>query len=224
MKRISKFIISLVLLLLPVVCNAQDTIRYSINEMKGIRIGVDFSKFLFPLIYNGERWGFEAAADMYIKKNLFGVVEAGWLYVNLNRPDYLYKQYGAYGKLGVDYNLFKPKVPNTNDIFYGGVRYGFSTFNQQAERIRIPAYYWKPDVEGQTIPQTYMSAHWLEFLLGVKAEVLKNFYVGLSFRLKFLVFKPKDEFSTPYMIPGYGNGNASSAIGINYNLSYNIHF
>jgi len=223
--RISRYIISLaVLLLLPVLCNAQDTIRYPVNPMKGIRVGVDFSKFLFPFIYDWERLGFEANADMHIKKNMFGVVEAGWLRVNLDRPEYLYKQYGVYGKFGIDYNLLKHKIPNCNDILYGGLRYGFSNFNQQAERVTIPAYYWQPDATGQTIPMTSMNAHWLEFLLGVKAEILNNFYIGMSFRLKFLVIKPKDEFSTPYQIPGYGNGNANSAIGLNYNLSYNIHF
>ena len=230
MMRISRYIISFVVLLsvlrmqyTPAMCNEQDTTRIYINPMKGIRIGVDFSKFLYPFIYNWERTGFEATADMHIKKNLFGAVEAGWLYINLNRTDYLYKQYGFYGKFGIDYNLLKQKVPGSNDILYGGVRYGFSTFNQQAEQITITSHYWQ-DATGQTIPLTFMTSHWLEFLLGVKAEVLKNFYVGMSFRLKFRVIKPKDDFSTPYMIPGYGNGNASTAIGINYCLSYNLHF
>ena len=167
--------------------------------------------------------GFEATADMHIKGNMFGVVEAGWLYANLERPDYHYKQYGVYGKLGIDYNLLKPKVPNSNDIVYGGVRYGFSNFNQQAEKITIPGYYW-PDAPGETIPLSNMSAHWIELLFGVKAEVLKNLYIGMSFRFKFRIISPKDEFSMPYIIPGYGNGFESTAIGITYNVSYNIHF
>jgi len=224
MKTISRYIISFVVFLMPVICSAQDTIRYPINPMKGIRVGVDFSKFLLPLLFNYERSGFEASIDMYVRENMFAIVEAGWLNVSLARTDFLYKQYGTYGKIGIDYNLLKHKVPKSNDMVYAGVRYGYSKFNQQAERVIIPGYYWPPDLRGETIPLTYMNAHWLELLLGVKAEVLKNLYLGMSFRLKFRLIPPKDEFSTPYMIPGYGTGSEKSALSINYYLSYNIHF
>ena len=223
MQKISGFIIS-ILLLLPVWCSAQDTIRYPINEMEGIRIGVDFSKLLLPFIYDGERMGFEATADMHVKGNFFAVAEAGWLHVNLDRDTaYHYKSNGIYGKLGADYNLLKSRRPYSNDIVYAGARYGLSVFSHQAENVTIPGHFW-PDATDQTIPKNTMHAHWLELLLGVKAEVLKNLYVGLTVRLKFKIVSPKDDYSIPYMIPGYGNGNAGSAIGLNYYLSYNIHF
>jgi hypothetical protein len=69
-----------------------------------------------------------------------------------------------------------------------------------------------------------MHAHWLELLFGVKAEVLRNLYAGLTFRFKFRIISPKDDYSTPYQIPGYGNGNSGFSLGINYYVSYNIHF
>jgi hypothetical protein len=223
MRKISGFIIS-ILALLPLLCNANDTIRYPINEMKGIRIGVDFSKFLLPIIYKNERIGFEVTADMHVKGNFFGVAEAGWLNVKLDkRPSYLYKENGFYGRFGVDYNLLKSRRPNSNDLVYGGVRYGFSTLSQQVEQITIPGYFWA-DQSNVTIPENTFNAQWIEFLLGVKAEVLTNLYVGLTFRLKFLVKHPKDDYSIPYMIPGYGNGNQNYAIGLNYYVAYNFHF
>ena len=227
MQRISGFIIS-ILALLPLLCNAQDSTRFPINAMKGVRIGVDFSKFLLPVIYKNERIGFEATADVHFKGNFFFTAEAGWLKVNLDRrPDpeykYLYKENGFYGKIGIDYNLLKSRRPNSNDIVYGGVRYGFSTLSQQAEQITIPGYLWH-NLTDAIIPKNTLNAHWIEFLLGVKAEVLTNLYVGLTFRLKFLIIAPKDEYSIPYMIPGYGNGNQNYAIGLNYYVSYNFHF
>ena len=222
MLRTSKFIISLALLL-PLLCNAQDTVRYPINEMKGIRIGIDVSKLLLPVIYNGERLGFEATADMHVKGNMFAIAEAGFLNINLDRlPDYHYKANGTYGRIGIDYNLLKSRVTNSNDIVYGGVRYGFSLFSHQTEQITIPDHYWK-GISGLTIPKNFLNAHWVEFLFGVKAEVLNNFYVGLAFRLKFMVVQPNDNYSKPYVIPGYGNGNQNYAIGINYIVSYNFH-
>ena len=210
-------------LLLPVFCNAQDTIRYPINAMKGIRVGVDFSKLLLPLIYKGERMGFEATADIYVKGNIFAAAEAGWLNVNLDREEYHYRENGIYGKLGADYNLLKSRRPNSNDIVYIGARYALSVFTHQADKIIVPGYFW-PDVTDGIIPKNTMQAHWLELLLGVKAEVLNNLYAGLTFRFKFRMVSPKDDYSTPYLIPGYGYGNSGFELGINYCVSYNIHF
>lgn len=222
MQRISGYIISF-LLLFSVCCNAQDTVRYPINAMKGVRLGVDVSKFLFPVIYNGERIGFEATADMHIKGNLFAVAEAGLLHVSLNGDNYQYRGNGVYAKLGVDNNLLKSRRPNSNDIVYFGGRYGFSMFSHHADQVTISGYFW-PDATDQIIPKNTMNAHWVELLLGVKAEVLKNLYVGLNFRLKFMLISPKDDYSTPYLIPGYGEGNQGYALGINYCVSYNFHF
>ena len=210
------------MLLSTVWCSAQDTIRYPINEMKGIRIGIDVSKFLLPFIYHHERMGFEATADKHIKGNFFATVETGWLNVDLNHEDFYYRQNGMYGKLGTDYNLLKSRRPYSNDIVYAGVRYGLSVFNHQASRVFIPGHFWDNAVGA--IPKNTMQAQWIELLLGVKAEVLKNLYTGMTFRIKFIVVSPKDEYSTPYMIPGFGNGNSGFALGINYYVSYNFHF
>ena len=224
MQRISGFIISILLIAGSVWCNAQDTIRYPINAMKGIRIGIDVSKLLLPVIYKGERAGFEATADMHMKDNIFAVTEAGWLHVKLDRDTaYHYRENGLYGKVGIDYNLLKSRRPNSNDIVYAGARYGFSVFNHHAENVTVPGYFW-PDGMGLAIPKNTMTAHWLELLFGVKAEGLCNLYVGLTFRFKFKIVSPKDNYSTPYLIPGYGNGNEGYALGLNYYVSYNIHF
>ena len=227
MGKISGYIIS-ILTLLPLLCNAQDSTRYPINAMKGIRVGVDFSKFLFPVIYKNERIAFEATADVHIKGNFFATAEAGWLNVNLDRTadtlyKYRYKENGLYGKIGIDYNLLKSRRPKSNDILYGGARYGYSVLSQHGEQITVPGYYW-PDQTDAIIPTKTFNAHWIEFLLGIKAEVLTNLYVGMTFRLDFLIVKPKDKYSTPYLIPGYGNGNQGYSLGLNYYISYNIHF
>ena len=223
MRKISGFIIS-ILLLSTFCCNGQDTVRYPINAMKGIRIGIDVSKPFYPLIYNSERIAFEATADMHVKDNFFAVVEAGWLRVNLDRDTaFRYKSNGVYLKAGFDYNLLKSRRPFSNDIVYAGFRYGYSVFNDEADNITIPGNYW-PDITGQHIPRNTMNAHWLELLLGVRAEVLKNLYVGLTFRFKFKIVSPKNGYSTPYVIPGYGNANSGTSMGLNYYLSYNIQF
>ena len=223
MRKISGFIISLAFLL-PALCSGQDTTRYPINAMKGIRIGVDLSKLALPIMYKGDRMGFEVSADVFVKGNFFAVAEAGWLNINMDKDAaFHYYSNGIYTKLGVDYNLLKSRRPYSNDIFYAGFRYGFSVFSHKADNVTIPGYYW-PDATGQVIPKNTMQAHWIEFILGVKAEVLKNFYLGLTFRGKFKIVSPKDKYSTPYQIPGYGKGSSGFAVGLNYYVSYNIPF
>ena len=222
MQRISGYIISL-FLCFSAICSAQDTIRYPINEMKGVRIGVDLSTIPFMFIEKFERVGMGATADVHIKGNFFGVAEAGWLRVSLDKPDFHYRSDGFYARVGTDYNLLKPRRPFTNDIVYGGVRYCFSTLSHQADRVNVPGYFWG-DGSGLSMPKNTMNVHWMELLLGVKAEVITNLYISLNFRLKFLIVSPKEEYSTPHNIPGYGNGSSNFVVGINYFLSYNIHF
>ncbi|MDR2848864.1 MAG: DUF6048 family protein [Bacteroidales bacterium] len=229
MRKISGFFIS-AWLLIPLWSSAQDTTRYPINDMKGVRVGIDLSKLALPFIYNN-RTGFEASLDMHIKGNFFAIAEGGWLKVDLTKSDennntiFHYRSNGYYGKLGIDYNLLKSRRPNSNDLLYAGFRYGMSAFSHEADEIIIPQQYWAA-VPSQTIPRADLNAHWIEFLLGVKAEVLKNFYLGVAFRGKFLLSKPKDKksHSKAYQIPGYGNGTSTFVIGMNYYVSYNIHF
>jgi hypothetical protein len=197
--------------------------RYPINAMKGIRVGVDLSKLALPLLSRHERMGFEITVDKHVKGNFFATAEAGWLQTDLSRETYHYMSSGFYGKIGIDYNLLKSRRPGSNDILYGGLRYGMSVFSHKGEDITVPGYYWE-NATAQDIPQTVMSSGWIEFLLGIKAEVIKNFYIGMTFRGKFRIAKPKDNYSTPYFIPGYGSGSAGFALGLNYYLSYNIRF
>ena len=222
MRRISGFIISL--LLLSFCCRGQDTIRYPINAMKGVRIGVDVSKFALPLLYGNERVGFETVVDMHVKGNFFAVAEAGWLLVHLeNDTAYNYKSNGFYTRVGTDYNLLKSRRPFSNDLVYAGFRYGFSIFSYEADNITVPEYYWPGD-GGHRIYRNTVSAQWVEFLFGIKAEVLRHLYVGLTFRAKFRVVAPGDGFTTPYLIPGYGEGAKGFVLGLNYYVSYNFSF
>ena len=211
------------LLCVSALCKAQDTLRFPINEMKGVRIGIDVSDVPFMFIDNFERIGFGVTADAHIKGNFFGTAEAGWLKVDLDRSDFRYRSEGYYGRVGADYNMLKSRRPFSNDIVYAGGRYCFSTFNHQADNVHVPGHFWQ-NASGLSIPKNRLSAHWAEILLGVKAEVLTNLYVSMTFRLKFMLISPKDNYSTPHLIPGYGNGGESFVIGINYFLSYNVQF
>ena len=76
-------------------------------------------------------------------------------------------------------------------------------------------------VSGQEF--TGLSASWLEFVAGVKAEVFNNVFVGFSLRLnRVLTNKRPDNFDNLY-IPGYARTyNGEFGASFNYTVSYFI--
>jgi len=69
-----------------------------------------------------------------------------------------------------------------------------------------------------------LTAIWAELILGIKAEVFNNLYVGLNVQFKGRVSETElDNFENIY-IPGFGRtyDSGSFGIGFGYNVSYLI--
>ena len=64
---------------------------------------------------------------------------------------------------------------------------------------------------------------WLEAVMGLRANVYKDFYLGLNVRYRTRLNMSKNEYSEPYYIPGYGLGKSTS-IGITYSIIYKLPF
>lgn len=220
-QRILIFFISF-LVLAPI--NAQqkkDTAKT--KESYGLRIGVDLSKPLISFLEDGTK-GLEAVGDMRILKNYYAAVELGYE-DKISKEDYLnYTTKGSYIKAGVNYNAYKNWIGMTNEI-YVGMRYGFSIFNQTLNS-------YTPNVKGtyfipaEVLPNTEfkdLSAHWGELVFGMKAETLKNLYLGFSFSFKkMLSTKEPENFKNLY-VPGFNRVYLNdTGFGMNYTLSYLI--
>ena len=68
-----------------------------------------------------------------------------------------------------------------------------------------------------------LSAHWVELVGGVKAELFSNLFMGFSVRLKSLVSNKKPEGFDNLYIPGFDRKyNGNIGVGFNYTLSYFI--
>lgn len=215
MKKTYVFIFSLFILFvfsIPVFSQTEKT--------HSLRLGIDISRFSL-LLLNPERKAVEVSADIELKKNLFPTIEIGFNNIHLTKDSlYQYTSNGKYYRIGVDYNLLRPKNIHDKEMFLLGIRYGFSFFNNQINDIIIQDNYWG-DFNGN-ISQKSFHAQWAELVGGIRAEVFKNFYIGWSLRGRFLLHKTKDKQATTYWIPGYGKGDAKSAIGFNYSLLYRI--
>jgi hypothetical protein len=137
---------------------------------------------------------------------------------------YNYTTSGSYIKLGVDYNTYENWYGMNNSIYIGG-RYAFSTFNQTLNSTFIydSNRYWSPDAfaTGSRNGEEYggLNASWLEFLVGVKAELFANFYLGASVRLGFLVSNKEADNFPNLWIPGFNRVTDGSNFGVGYNYS-----
>ena len=111
-----------------------------------------------------------------------------------------------------------------NSIFIGG-RYALASFSQTLNNYQYFSSnrYWNPDsfAPGSSDPQEFggLNASWLEFVLGIKAELFANIYLGGSLRLGFLFSnKEADQFPNQF-IPGFNKVTEGSNFGVGYNYS-----
>lgn len=204
--------------------NAQqktDTVKT--KEIYGLRVGVDLSKPIISFMEE-ESKGLELVGDVRISRNYFAAVELGFEDKTSNEDFFNFTTKGSYIKVGVNYNAYKNWIGMTNEI-YIGVRYGFSIFDQKLNSFtpNVKGTYFIPT---EVLPNTEfkdLSAHWAELVFGIKAETLKNLYLGFSFSFKKMVStKEPTNFKNLY-VPGFNRVYLNNTgFGINYTISYMI--
>ena len=232
----SKYFISLLLLFLglgsyaqvnkPVDLNPKDSVEY--KQKYGLRVGVDLSRPVLSFL-DEDYTGLELIGDYRLTEKLFIAGELG----NEKRTDtegvgstalYNYTTSGNYLKLGVDYNTYGNWYGEQNFVTIGG-RYAFSTFSQTLNSYRIfnSNRFFNPDefTDLVTNPEEFsgLNASWLEFVLGMKAELFNNIYAGISVRLAYLVTNKIDDRFPNLWIPGFNKVTDGSKFGVGYNYS-----
>jgi len=188
-------------------------------RMKGIRIGMDVTRPFQDLWTKGNRYGSEFSGEMELWPNLFPVFESGYdvMEIKTNFIDYTGK--GSYSRIGIDYNFLQAENNKDKNILYGGLRYGFTLARQQVDQYLIDSY-WGP-ITGNFGNQNYF-AHWGEFLVGMKGEILHNFFMGWTIRGK-VKMNHKDLGLPPvYFIPGYGKAEKGFNLDFTYSVYYNL--
>ncbi len=217
----------------PVDLQPKDTVEH--KQQYGLRVGADLNRLLFSFI-DEDYTGFELVGDFRLTQKLFLAAELGneektQIEDLGNTPLYDYTSSGSYLKLGVDLNTYENWFGMDNAITIGG-RYAFSSFSQTLNDYKIfdsnrffsPSDFLPGAQPGEEF--TGLSASWLEFVLGLKAELFANIYVGMSARLGFLVTNTEDERFPNLWIPGFNRVTDGSNFGVSYNysISYLIPF
>ncbi len=226
MIQLHRFIFFISILFNIALVNAQEEKELDTTKAKdiyGIRVGVDISKPIIALIKDDAK-GFEIVADARIYKNVYAAIEFGHDNVT-TVEDYLnFTTEGSYIKFGGNYNAYENWAGMTNEI-YVGVRYGLSFFNQTLNSYTPNVYgtYFIPETVEPNTAYKDLSAQWFEFVLGIRAETFKNFYMGFSLNFKSMITSKEPENFQNLYIPGFYKVSLNNlGFGFNYSLTYLI--
>lgn len=211
--------------------NEQQTDSIKYDQKYGLRLGIDLSRPTLSFLID-DYTGFEIVGDYRLTEDLYLAVELGNEEKTQNEDVaqsilYDYTTSGSYIKLGVDKNTYQNWFGMNNQITIGG-RYAYSTFSQTLNNFSYfdSNRFFSPDgfVLGSNDPIEFnnLNASWLEFVLGLKAELFSNIYVGMSVRLARLVSNNDPDNFRNLWIPGFNKVTDESnwGIGFNYSLSY----
>lgn len=235
LQRTLVFSISLFIILMSTTMSAQeedtdrnvskkDTTQQK-TQYYGLRVGVDLSKPIRTLIddnYNG----LEIVGDFRISNRYYIAAELGNESLTVTEfPNIDVTSSGSYIKAGFNYNAYRNWF-GMNNLIYAGVRAGFSTFTQDLNSFTISTSntFFEPDTRTETIEFDGLNAVWLEFQLGIQAELFNNLYLGLNVQLKNRITETSPDGFENIYIPGFGQTTDTTdfGVGYGYTISYLI--
>jgi hypothetical protein len=199
-----------------------DTIVY--KQKYGLRLGADISK-LARTFFDDNYTGFEVMGDYRLTKRIYIAGEIGNEERTLENEVLNNTTKGSYFKGGIDINFYKNWLDMENMI-YAGFRVGASTYSQTLNNYTVY------DINNQYWNQLYsvdegevfsgLTAIWAELQVGLKAEILNNYFAGVNVQLKVLATETKIENYESLYIPGFNRTYDSGRIGggFGFNLSY----
>jgi hypothetical protein len=196
-----------------------------VKQNYGLRLGGDIGKLAKSFI-DDTYTGFEINADYRLTKKLYLAGELG-TEEKTSINDYLNTtSKGQYFKGGIDYNFYTNWLDMENMI-YGGLRAGISAFSQTLNNFTVynTDQYWENQYsEEPNLEFKGLSAIWVELMVGIKAEVLNNLYMGFNIQLKSMITQDEPENFGNLYVPGFNKiyDSGRFGVGFGYNLSYLI--
>ncbi len=221
--RMLKYILSLSLVFTFLAANSQELEEEKPKEPKnpGLSIGLNIGTFIVKA-FESDRTGVEATARYKFNRKFFAVGEVGFENVEFDREPLQYKSNGSFLRLGIDYNIFKVEEIGNNDNIIIGARYGIAITDYSSNRFTIKDDYWGDYTN--TLGNATSNTHWVEAVFGLRSEILKNFYMGWTVRLRQIVALNQTSELDPYAIPGYGRRDNTTNLSFTYNLEYHFPF
>ncbi|HEY4618293.1 MAG TPA: DUF6048 family protein [Flavobacterium sp.] len=188
----------------------------------GVRVGIDLYK-LTRALYDKDYKGIEFVGDYRLTKKYFLAAELGNENKTTDGDRLNFTTKGSYLKAGFDYNTYENWLDMENIISIG-LRYGFSTFNQELNSYRIynaNPYFGEVPAIASGEKFNGLTASWIEVVAGVKAKVFDNVFMGFSLRLNRLVSNKKPGNFDNLYIPGFNRTyDGDFGVGFNYTVTY----
>jgi len=201
-------------------------IKEKLINIDKLSIGVDLYKPIYSSI-NNDDLSYELITSLRIIKDFSIAAEIGLLDKYIEDENVNFTSTGEYLKFGFDYNLFN-NWPGMDNSIYLGLRFATSSFNNKIKNytVRNPDSYWSNNIltDFETINHSNQNANWIEFLVGIKVETIKNIYFGISLRLNRLISNSSPNNFTNLYIPGFNKvtDDNSWGSGFNYTLTYSL--
>ncbi len=198
---------------------ANDTI-----EKFGVRAGLDLNKIIRSAT-DEDYAGFSLIGDIRLKESFYIFSEIGNEEKEINSNYINSSVKGTYVKFGVNFKLNNDI--RTQNIVYSGFSVGYSNFDQNINSYTIYntySTYWGESTINNPINLSNLNALWIEFIFGMKTEILNNLFLGFELQLKNVIKQKNLQNITNFYIPGFNKTYDSSGLGagFSYTVSYLI--
>lgn len=203
---ISRAVVSLACLLFAISTMAQN--KKIVNNadtmplLKGVQLSVDVAG---PIIKQLSDYGeYETALRLNLKNRYFPIFELGYgmaEHLNDEVTGISYETSAPYFRIGCDLNLLKNK--NSENHFYGGIRYAFTTYKVDISRHDMQDPVWG-NVAGFDINGESCNQHWLELVFGIDSKIWGPLHLGWSVRYKRRIAHKDSSIGNTWYVPGYG--------------------
>ena len=186
--------------------------------LQGIYLSADVFGYIYPIFVKDKYYSNEISLTANLSNRFFPVVEVGIGHTNMVSQLYEigYRTHAPYYRIGMDYNM-QYENGRPNYIYLGG-RIGYTDFDYtvNAPTLKDPVWGNETPVQFTDVPCQVL---WAEAVGGVRAEILKNLYMGWSLRYKYPLYKGFIAHGGPWYIPGFGT-SSKAAFGATYTVSY----
>ena len=193
-------------------------------EKFGIRVGLDLNKIIRSAT-DEDYAGFSLSGDIRLKESFYIFSEIGNEEKEINSNYINSSVKGTYVKFGVNFKLNNDI--RTQNIVYSGLSVGYSNFDQNINSYTIYntySTYWGESTINNPINLSNLNALWIEFIFGMKTEILNNLFLGFELQLKNIIKQKNIQNITNFYIPGFNRTYDSSGLGagFSYTVSYLI--
>lgn len=195
---------------------------YAASPLRGLYLSGDVFGYIYPVFVKDKFYSSELSATLDICNRFFPTVEVGVGHTDMVSQLYEigYSTRAPYYRVGMDYNMqYKSNKPG---YIFLGARVGYTSFDYSIDAPPLVDPVWGDEAPVQ-FTDVPCRAVWAEAVGGVRAEILKNFYMGWTLRYKYPIYRGPIANGGPWYVPGFG-AVKKGVLGATYTIGYCFRF